>query len=66
MSQFQEEIESLINRYSRESASNTPDFILAQYLMACLIAFEQAVNERDKLRGSNEYQVTVNTVLKLE
>ncbi len=41
------DIECLINRYSREEDSNTPDFILAEYLMACLGAFEVASNRRE-------------------
>jgi len=47
------EVERLLNRYSRENASNTPDFILAEYLMSCLRAFEGAVNARD-----NWYQIS--------
>ena len=29
---FEEELKTLINRCSKENESNTPDFILAQYL----------------------------------
>ena len=47
MSTLQKEIESLINKHSRENDSNTPDFILAEYLLACLSAFEVGVNRRD-------------------
>lgn len=32
-----EEFQSIINRYSLENDSNTPDFILAEYLFDCLI-----------------------------
>jgi len=41
-----EEIRSALNRYSAENGSNTPDFILAQYLIACLAAFDAAVQQR--------------------
>ncbi len=41
------DIKGLINKYSREEDSNTPDFILAEYLMACLCAFEVASNRRE-------------------
>ncbi len=41
------DIECLINKHSREQDSNTPDFILAEYLMACLGAFEVASNRRE-------------------
>jgi hypothetical protein len=42
------EIEESLNRASRENRSGTPDFILAEYLMACLHAFEAATNRRDE------------------
>ena len=42
-----DEVQSLLNRHSRENKSQTPDFILAQYLASALEAYEQAVNSRD-------------------
>ena len=45
---FKKELMSLINKASRENESNTPDFILAEFMMGCLIAGEQLVKERDK------------------
>jgi hypothetical protein len=42
-----DEVQRLLNRYSRENMSNTPDFILAEYLMGSLAAYENAVNSRD-------------------
>lgn len=50
-SNFQDEIESLINRYSQENGSNTPDFILASYLNDCLKAWNSAVNARETWYG---------------
>lgn len=47
-SEFRTELAALINKHSLESASNTPDFILASYLTACLAAFEVCVVSRDK------------------
>lgn len=44
---FQSELGSLINRYSKENESNTPDFILAQYLIGCLETFNAAVKRRE-------------------
>ena len=44
--QFKRELVSVINKCSRENHSNTPDFILAEYLMGCLEAFEFTVNAR--------------------
>ena len=45
------EIEKAINRYSRENASDTPDFLLAEYLTDCLAAFEKATRERERWYG---------------
>ena len=47
MDSLEKEIGCLINKHSREQDSNTPDFILAEYLMACLSAFEVASNRRE-------------------
>lgn len=44
---FQEELEHLINRFSMENASNTPDFILAEYVSGCLALFATATQQRD-------------------
>jgi len=43
-----DELSSLINRYSRENNSNTPDFILANFMMMCLRAGEYLVNMREQ------------------
>jgi hypothetical protein len=43
---FKEELRSLINRTCQENKSNTPDFILAKYLLDCLKAFNKASNAR--------------------
>ena len=48
---FERELESLVNRYSRESDSDTPDFILAQYIVGCLQAFNIATRSRDTWHG---------------
>jgi hypothetical protein len=48
MSAFRKELESLINRYSKENGSNTPDFILAEYLDNCLESFDSALQKREK------------------
>lgn len=52
-SQLQQAIQNIINRYSREKKSNTPDFILAEYLMKCLDAFEWASNRREAWYGKS-------------
>lgn len=45
---FEQELESLINRYSKENESDTPDFILAEYLIACLDTWNKSVVSREK------------------
>lgn len=45
-STFPHALSSLINSYSKENGSNTPDFILADYMHSCLKAFDNAVNSR--------------------
>jgi hypothetical protein len=43
---FRSDLEDLINKWSMENRSNTPDFILAEYLMSCLRSFEHATKAR--------------------
>ena len=50
---FETELESLINKYSKENESNTPDFILAGYMEYCLLAFTTATKLRDNWYGIN-------------
>ena len=42
--EFQKELEQLINKHSMENISDTPDFILAEYLVGCLRQFNEAHN----------------------
>ncbi len=49
--QFAKRLEKLLNAHSRENASNTPDFILAQYLLACLAAWNRGVQQRETWYG---------------
>ena len=51
MSNFRNEIRDAINRSSKENGSDTPDFILAEYLNDCLEAFDKAVKQRDGWYG---------------
>ena len=46
MTNLYEELMKILNMFSVENESNTPDFILASYILACLRAFNDAVNER--------------------
>lgn len=51
---FRYELQRLLNRYSRQNNSNTPDFILAGYLSECLEVFNKAVNARETFYGRNK------------
>jgi len=43
---FRAELEDLINQHSKEGGSDTPDFILADYMADCLDAYDKAVTRR--------------------
>lgn len=45
---FRDELRDLLNRHSKENGSNTPDWILADYLLAALEAFDVANRARER------------------
>ena len=51
VTELEMEVEGAINRASRENDSNTPDWILAGFMMRCLDAFELASNKREVWYG---------------
>ena len=51
---LEKELTQLLNRFSLENGSNTPDFILAQYLLACLDAWNIAVHQREVWYGRDK------------
>lgn len=51
MFEFEKELKSLINKYSKENESNTPDFILVQYISGCLAVFNMVVQQRENWYG---------------
>ena len=50
-SSFQKELEELINRHSLENGSDTPDFILADYLCECLMTWNLTTRRREQWFG---------------
>ena len=53
-------MQEILNQTCSENDSNTPDFILAKYLITCLEAFNEAVVRRDdwynvNLEPTNSY-----------
>ena len=49
--QLEDEIKAVLNSHSAENVSNTPDWVLAQYLLSCLAAFNTAVQQRENWYG---------------
>ena len=44
---FLQELAELLNRHSMENDSDTPDFILAQFILGCLASFNASVQQRE-------------------
>jgi hypothetical protein len=53
-SRLRKDIEQAINKHGIESGSDTPDFILAEYLTDCLRAFDKAIVRREEWYGRKE------------
>jgi hypothetical protein len=49
--QFTQELTTLLNRYSLQNGSDTPDFLLANYLLGCLYALDATVAAREQWYG---------------
>jgi hypothetical protein len=50
-----EELTKLLNIHSVENRSNTPDFILAEFMLTCLRAYEKASKDRESWYGQYLY-----------
>ena len=48
---FIKDMAAVINKHSRENVSNTPDFLLAEYLYECLSGAENLIICREKYYG---------------
>ena len=48
LSGFEKKLTALINKSRLENYSNTPDFILADYLMNCLMTYEKIHNDNEE------------------
>lgn len=51
---FVKDLQSLINSYSIENLSNTPDFILAEYMWDCLVAWGKWTRRREEWYGRGD------------
>jgi hypothetical protein len=54
MSQLRRDLSRAINVNNAERGSNTPDFVLGEFLAKCLEAFDGAVNTRATTSGTTE------------
>lgn len=48
---FEQKLQELLNCFSVENGSDTPDFMLASYLIGCLRVYEATVKKRDAWFG---------------
>jgi len=51
MTEFEKKLAALINECSMENGSNTPDFLLAKYLVGCLVNYNAAIMARESWYG---------------
>lgn len=51
---FKTAFTNLLNSYSMENHSDTPDFVLSEYLCDCFMAFNRAVNDRKRWYGRKQ------------
>src|SRR3990167_6390670 len=54
---FLEDLRSVINRGSRENVSNTPDFLLAEFLISSLANVDLLISTREKWYGISNTEV---------
>ena len=47
------ELAGLLNEHSAENASDTPDYLLAEFMLDSLNAYERATQKRDAWYGMN-------------
>ena len=62
MENFRKELEILINKNSLENGSDTPDFILADYLTMCLETFDKTLQAREQWYGRNLKRMDVKLI----
>lgn len=60
------DLEKLLTSHSAETASGTPDFILAEFMMHCLKTFNAAVCAREAWYSRDAYGLLALRALKEE
>ena len=48
---LRDQLTKMMNHRSREGMSQTPDYLLAEFLIQCLVAYESTVRQRDNFHG---------------
>ena len=48
---MENELAAMLNSYSAENRSDTPDYILAEYMLDCLAAWNVACRKRENWYG---------------
>ena len=66
---LQSDIKNILNKHYAENESDTPDFILAEYLIQCLGSFNKSTVKRDKwyrvrLEPTKVGQIKPNIIIK--
>lgn len=62
MSSFTKELTELINKYSIENNSDTPDWILVKYIDNCLNAWELSFRQRDSWYGFKPFDFSKEVI----
>ena len=57
---FEEELRRLINKCGIDNEIDTPDFILAQYLCDCLMAYRRVSDELLQWGNTTKYKLKTN------
>lgn len=55
--EFRKELTKLLNKTSMDNEFDTPDYMLADYIMGCLDSYGDTVAHRDDLRDPNPYRM---------
>jgi hypothetical protein len=59
MESFRKELEKLINSHSLENDSDTPDFLLATYMVSCLENYNEITQAREKWYGREKIEINL-------
>lgn len=63
MEEIEKEITKIFNKHNLDTITDTPDYILADYVMTCLYAFFKAKGDIEKWFGK---KITINGIEDLE